>query len=176
MIRIAIRYGSLSGIILVCLMFATGMYWGENIDFGLAEKVGYVTMVLGLSMIYIGTRDFRNIHHMEHFSFGKGLLAGLFITLVASCFYVAGWMVYSTTLDPDFMDRYYEYSVDQLKSKNLSDEKLNVKLDQMSKYKEVYKSPVIQILISFFEILPVGFLMSVVFAFILRKRKSQLSV
>jgi len=53
---------------------------------------------------------------------------GLFITLVASVFYVAGWMLYVNTSGTNFMDSYYEQNVEEIRSSGDSETEIQAKI------------------------------------------------
>jgi hypothetical protein len=99
-------FGSISGIIVGTLM-ALSLFWanqGHNIKEGML--LGYASMVIALSLIYVGVRNFRDKYNDGLISFAKGLKLALGITLIASTIYVAVWLVEFYVFIPDFMDKY----------------------------------------------------------------------
>ena len=85
--------------------------------------------------------------------------------------YMASWMIIINTYGADFMDEYYQYSVEKLKNSGEEQQEIDLQIQQMEEYKELYKSPVVQIGVTYLEILPVGLLISLISATILRRRK-----
>ncbi len=84
--------------------------------------VGYTSMVIALSIIYFAIRNFRDKQNGRKISFGKGLVIGLLITLLASIVYSPAWEVCYNTLAKDFMATYSEYSLNKLKASGGTEE------------------------------------------------------
>ncbi len=84
--------------------------------------------------------------------------------------YVLSWMVLSEYVLTDFMEVYWNSSVEQLNSSGLSQEEIDLQLESMKNWMEMYKNPLIKFLITYMEILPIGLLVSLVSAVILRKK------
>jgi len=82
-------FGSISGIIVGTLM-ALSLFWanqGHDIKEGML--LGYASMVIALSLIYVGVRNFRDKYNEGVISFAKAMKLALGITLIASTIYVA---------------------------------------------------------------------------------------
>lgn len=171
--RYALIFGSIAGFVLVLMMFLTMPFFGENVDYDTAEWLGYISMIVALSAIFIGIKSYRDKESAGVISFGKAFKVGLFITLVASTFYVAGWMLYVNTSGTNFMASYYEHSVEKIKSSGDSETEIQVKIADMEKWRELYKNPLIQIGVTFSEIFPVGLLITIISAAILKKKQEK---
>jgi len=94
----------------------------------------------------------------------------LLITLVASVIYVFGWMLYSNTMDPDFADRYFNQQAEQLRESGQSEESIQAQLADMENFKEMYKNPFMQLGFSFLEIFPVGLIITLICALLLKRK------
>jgi multisubunit Na+/H+ antiporter MnhB subunit len=58
--KIVVRNGLIAGSILIIMMvFSLLSMRKESIDFGVAEVVGYLTMLLALSMVFFGIRSWK---------------------------------------------------------------------------------------------------------------------
>ncbi len=173
MTRTVVTYGLLAGILNTVLMLgAMPLYTKEGqMNFQLGELLGYASMIVALSMIFFGIRHYRDRQSGGRISFGKAFQTGLLITLVASAVYVIGWMGYSS-FGPgqDFMDQYYQYSVEQLRSSDRPPEVIEREIAEMETFREMYRNPLVQIGITFLEIFPVGLIISLISAAILRKK------
>ena len=95
--KVVITFGLLSGVILTLMMLGSMSLKQDQTDFKLAEVVGYVSMIVSLSMVFFGIRSYRDNYLQGNINFGKAFQVGLYITLIASAIYVTGWMIYSTT-------------------------------------------------------------------------------
>ena len=142
----------------------------ENSDLKQSEIIGYTVMLIAMSTIFIGIRSYRNVQLDRVISFGKAFTVGLYIALIASTMYVLSWMVLSEYVLTDFMEVYWNSSVEQLNSSGLSQEEIDLQLESMKNWMEMYKNPLIKFLITYMEILPIGLLVSLVSAVILRKK------
>ena len=168
--RIVLIFGSISGIVLVLMMFLTMPLMGENVDFDSGEWLGYISMIVALSTIFIGIKSYRDKELAGHIRFGKAFQVGILITLVTAAFYVAGWMLYLHTSDSNFMDTYYQHSVEKIKASDLPEAEISAKIADMENFKVLYKNPFVQIGVTFMEIFPVGLLITLISAAILRKK------
>jgi hypothetical protein len=170
--KIVFNYGIAAGLILNAMLFATMVFWKDQLNFDTAELIGYASMLIALSTIFFGVRAYRDKLSGGSISFGKALLTGTSITLVASFFYVAGWMIISHFAVPDFMDQYIQQSVEKLKASGESQEIIQQKVAEIQQYKELYKNPLIKAGITFMEIFPVGFVVALISAAILKKKNA----
>ena len=79
-------------------------------------------------------------------------------------------MLYSTFAYPDFADQYMEFTENKMRESGESPEVIEQKIAEMKQFTEIYKNPFVQIAVTFLEIFPVGFLVSLICAAILHKR------
>ena len=68
------------------------------------------------------------------------------------------------------MDSYYQHSVEKIKTSNDPETEIQAKIADMEKWRELYKNPLIQIGVTFIEIFPVGLLITIISATILKKK------
>ncbi len=131
-------------------------------------------MIVALSTIFIGIKSYRDKESAGFISFGKAFKVGLFITLIASAFYVAAWMLYLNTSDTNFMDTYYQQNIEKIKTSSGSEAEVQAKIADIKKSQELYKNnPLIQIGFTFLEIFPVGLLITIICAAILKRNKKK---
>jgi len=166
--RIVLTYGIIGGVIVSAMVFMT--LGSGNHDWENGVWIGYTTMVIALSTIFFAVRTYRDKHLGGSIKFGKAFLLGLYITLIASTMYVASWMVISATSKQDFMEQYYEHTKTQLESSDLSTEEVEAELQEIREFQVRYKNPVVKIGSAYMEILPVGLLISLLCATILKRR------
>jgi hypothetical protein len=165
--RIILTYGIIGGIIVSTLML---LNISSGIDWENGYLKGYTVMVIALSTIFFAVKTYRDKHLGGAISFGKAFLMGLCITLVASTLYVASWMVYSSVSKQDYMQEYYEHEKAELEKSHKSPAEVQAELQEMRKFQEMYKNPVVKIGFTYVEILPVGLLISLICAGVLRRR------
>lgn len=131
------------------------------------DVVGYATMVVIFSLIFFGVRSYRNKHLHGLISFGKAFKIGFWIALISSTMYVVVWLFYYYLFVPDFIDIYTQHVLSNCTT--ASD--FSTKTAEMANFKEMYKNPVFVILITFSEILPVGLVVTLVSALMLKKKQ-----
>lgn len=175
--KIVLRYGLIAGAIIVLLMTISMSLMGKSLHFKMGEVFGYASMIIALSTIFVGIRKYRDEELGGFISFGKAFQVGLFITLVASALYVAGWMIYSATpTGQEFMTSYLDYSMEQLRQSGAAETEVNQKIAEMESFMEMYKNPIVKIGITFLEIFPVGLIISLIAAALLRKSETNPSL
>lgn len=166
--KIILTYGIIGGVIVSAMMFLTLGSGNHDWDNGL--WIGYTTMVIALSTIFFAVKTYRDKYLGGAIRFGKAFVLGLYITLIASTMYVASWMVISATSKEDFMEQYYEHEKARLESSGASAEQMATELKEIRDFQELYKNPVVKIGSAYMEILPVGLLVSLLCAAILKRR------
>ena len=77
------------------------------------------------------------------------------------------------TLNTNFMDNYYEQNIEKIRSSGDSETQIQAKIVDMEKWRELYKNPLIQIGFTFLEIFPVGLLITLISAAILKKKQTK---
>ena len=166
--KLILTYGLTAGtIILVMLLFT---FSGSTLDFKHSEILGYTTMIIAFSTIFFAIKSHRDKNLEGSIQFGKAFKIGLGITLVATVIYIVSWMIMSNTIAKDFMTEYFQHSMEQLKASDLSETQINEKIAEMERFKELYKNPIVKIGMTFLEIFPVGFIVSLISAFILKRK------
>lgn len=168
--RTILIYGLVIGTIYSSFMVFSMSRVYSGADFEGNEVVGYAVMILVFSMIFVGVRNYRNRIMGGSISFGKAFRTGALIAVVASTIYVLTWLAYYYLFIPDFMERYTEFVLRSAAKSGASEEVIAEKSTQMAKWSAMYKNPLFVILLTYTEILPIGLLVSLVSAFILKKR------
>lgn len=165
--KIVLIFGLVIGTILCANMIVMINLMYSSPDFKGNDIVGYAAMVVLFSLIFFGVRNYRNKHLGGFISFGKAFKTGALIALVASTMYVVIGLSYYYLFVPDFIDVYTSYV---LKNCNCTGAELQAKTAEMANFKEMYKNPLFAILITYSEVLPVGLVVALVSALILKKK------
>lgn len=170
--KTVLTFGFIAGLIVTAMMvFSSYQCYNNSEQFEPSMVVGYLSMLVAFSFVFVGIRNYREKYNGGTITFGKAFTIGLLIALVASTMYVVVWLIEYYYFIPDFMDKYMDFVVRQGKEEGLTAAQLQVKMDEMEMYKEWYKSPILVILLTFSEILPLGIVIALISALIL-KRKS----
>ena len=104
--RIILPYGAIAGAVTIGTMIAFTLPSEDGV--GGSVWLGFLVMILALSVIYLGIRRYRDHELGGVIRFRTGVLLGLGITLVAGTVYVAAWEVYLSVTDYAFIDGYTE--------------------------------------------------------------------
>ncbi len=167
--RIVLTFGLIAGAILAVMMVITSRFM-DQIGFDRGEVIGYTTMVLAFLMTFFGVRSYRDTVGGGAISFGRALKVGLLITVVASACYVATWEVIYYKVAPDFGDKYAAYAVEKVKKSGAPQAEIDAQTKKMTQFKEMYRNPFMNIAITFLEPLPVGLLVTLISAGVLRRK------
>ena len=172
--KYAFKFGGIAGLIMIVSWFVTNQLFGsgdgEAMDFGSSELLGYASMLLAFSMVFLGVKSYRDKESSGAFTFGRAFLIGLYIVLVTSVIYVLGWMVYYPNFMADFPDQYLQSQLTQLESSGVTGAELEAKKQEMLNWMEWYKKPYNMAGMTFLEIFPIGLIISLISAFIWRKK------
>lgn len=159
-----LKNGIFGGIIVSIVMIAMVLYMKTYPDREPSAIVGFGSMLLAFIFVILGIKQQRETNNGV-ITFGKAFLTGLSISLVISTIYVVVWLVIYYNYFPDFMEQYSKMVL-----KNTSPEDLAAKTAEMNQMKEWYKSPIMIILLTFMEILPIGIVVSLIGALVFKKK------
>ena len=169
--KVVLTYGVLAGLIIVVLMVVSfSVRSASEGDFSMSLAIGYATMIVSLSMIFFGIRNYRDNYSAGSVTFGRGFLIGLYISIIASVFYVVGWKIYSSIAMPDFADKYAAQMINDLKKSGATDAAILAKTKEMAEWKQRFANPFIEAGMTFLEIFPVGLIISAICALILKRK------
>lgn len=170
--KIIWTYGLIAGAIVAGVMFITLPMWQNGtLNFDNGELVGYTTMVIALSMIFFGVKAYRDNHLNGVITFGKGLKIGMLITLIAAVMYALAWEVSYATVMGDITDKMQEHYISEMKEGGASAEEVEKAKKQFATFAEYYKNPVIRFGMTLAEILPVGIVISLISAALLKRKE-----
>jgi hypothetical protein len=153
-----------SGMMLATLPFV------DKIGFEKGEILGYTTIVLAALMVFFGVRSYRENTGGGRLTFLRGFAVGILITLIFSACYVGTWEIVYYKLMPDFNEKYTAHMVERAKASGASQEKIDKAVKDAQDFKQMYDKPVINIAFTFMEVFPIGLVVTLASAGILRKK------
>ncbi len=171
-----IIYGSIAGIVVSILMLITTNYISHcegTIDYDTSMLIGYASMLIALSLVFVGIRNYRNKYNGGLLSFGKAFKIGLFMVLIASTIYVVAWLIAYFFFMPDFMDRYAAQMLDKLKASGANQMEIDKQTKEMADLIKMYKNPFFNAMMTYVEILPVGLVVTLISSLILKRKSSK---
>jgi hypothetical protein len=160
-------FGLISGAIMSALMFATLPFTDSPWLQANSMIVGYTTMVLSFMLVFFGIRSYRENISGGTITFGRAFAIGILITLISSSLYVITWEIMYFGI-PSFAQKFMAMCVAHIKASGGSPAEIQAHIDQL-KYLD---NPFINAAITFMEPLPVGLIMTLVSAAILRKKST----
>lgn len=171
--KVILIYGLIAGAVVGGMMLITmPLYKSGTLNFDNGEYLGYSTMIIALSMVFFGVKSYRDNHSNGVISFGKGFQVGILITLVACTIYALSWEVSYRSIGNEFVAKYTEHYLAELKAKGASDADLAAAKEQQEAFAEMYKNPIVRFTFTaLVEMFPVGLIISLVSAGILRKKE-----
>ena len=169
-----LTFGLISGAIASVLMLATVPFM-HRIGF---EKygyfIGYTGMVLSFLMVFFGIRSYRDNVNNGEIGFGKAFAVGIAITVISCICYVVTWeILYFNFLGPGFMDQYAAHAIEKAKASGASPQELQAQAQQMQKLMRLYQNPFFNSLMTFIEPFPVGLVITLISAAILRRKNQK---
>jgi Protein of unknown function (DUF4199) len=162
-------FGVISGVLSSLMMLATVPFM-DKIGLDKGYFVGYTAIVLSFLLVYFGIRSYRDNVSNGQITFAKGFAVGISITLISCIFYVATWEVLYFTVMHDFMDKYGAYVIEKLEASGASAAAVQAQVEQLKKYKESYENPFFNVAMTFIEPFPVGLVITLISAAVLRKK------
>jgi hypothetical protein len=126
--------------------------------------------VLSGLFIFFGVRSYRENVAGGRIRFGRAFAVGLLIALVASVCYVVIWEVLYFGVMPGLGDKIATCMVDQARAAGASAAQLEETARQMAQMKRNLDNPLINAAMAFAEPFPVGLLITLISAAVLRKK------
>ena len=173
MFATALRYGAFSGAIVVAVIIAgIVLADGPGLGHGFSSQVfGYLVMIVALSMIFLAIRDYRNKTLGGVIKFLPAFGLGLLVAAIAGVAYALGWEVYLAATNYVFMDNYVAQMIEAKRAAGVSGAELDAYIAQMDQMRVAYQNPLFRLPMTFVEIFPVGLIIALISAAILRNPK-----
>ena len=167
MLKKILAYGLVAGLIAGLPMSAIAIFAGHNApDHGLL--IGYTIMLVALSTIFVAVKRHRDEAQGGVIRFWPALGLGLGISFVAGILYVLAWEAAQAITHADFASSYAATLIAQKKAAGASAAELARLTAEMEQFKVQYANPLYRLPMTFIEIFPVGVLVSLITAGLLR--------
>lgn len=166
-----VTFGLISGAVSSAMMMLTVQFI-DRIGFDRGYFVGYTAIILSFLLVYFGIRSYRDNVGGGQISFGTALKIGLGITVISCICYVITWEVLYFTVPTlhDFTDKYAAYVLEKAKASGASDAVLAAKKKELADFNVMYQNPLINAAMTFIEPFPVGLVMTLISAGVLKKK------
>jgi hypothetical protein len=167
MTRIIIIYGLISGAVVcagILLTFllpnAHGSVW-----------LGYLIMLVALSAILVGVKQYRDDVRGGVIGFWRALAVGVGIAAMAGVAYVIVWECYLALTHYTFTDVYIKSVLAAKRAAHVSGADYQKTVAEMDQFRIQYANPLFRVPMTFIEIFPVGLLIAVMSAALLRNSR-----
>lgn len=165
MLRIILTYGLISGVVIILGIMAT-MFLGNSQHNSTSLWLGYLIMLVALSSILIGVKQYRDQYQGGVIKFLTGLQVGLGIAVVAALAYVIIWEAYLAITHYAFVNDYAETILSAKRAEGGAAYAEAQK--QVEEFRKLYANPLMRMGWTFIEIFPVGLVVAVVSAILVR--------
>jgi hypothetical protein len=164
--RYAIVYGVLAGAIAVGVIVAElALHLPRQLQ---SEWFGYLVMLVALSLIFVGVKRYRDVECGGVIRFGRAFAVGLGIAVVAGLVYVAGWEAYQSLSGIDYIGGYSDKVLAEMRSSGASPREIATQAAELRELAANYRNPLWRLPMVFAEIFPVGLVVSLISAAVLR--------
>ena len=169
--KTVITFGLISGAVSALLMLSM-LPFRDKIGFDKGAIIGYTVIVLSSLLVFFGIRSYRDNVGGGQITFGRAFAVGILITLVSSVCYVVTWEIIYFKFMPDFCDKYASYMIEKLRASGATQQAIEATRQEISHMKVLLDNPFTNAAFSFIEPLPIGLLITLISAAILRKKSS----
>lgn len=163
-----LKYGGYA-LVTAIVLFLLGLLFGKGIDYSAQEIIGYITILTSLSFVFFGIKHYRDKVNDGNVSFGRALLIGFLISLMAGIGIAIADFIYTSFINPDFMTEYTEHTLKTMEQ-TLSTDEFAIKKEEFVTQMEAMGSPTMLALIMFATVGIIGFIISLISALILQRK------
>lgn len=171
MLKKILSYGVVAGLIAgipLCIMAVTS---DNDATRSYGMLIGYLTMLIALSAVFVAIKRYRDAELGGVIRFWPALGLGIGISIVAGVIYALAWEATLDITHMDFAGAYANSLIEQQKASGVSGEALARFTAEMETFKTEYSNPLYRLPMTFIEIFPVGVLVSLVSAALLRNSR-----
>jgi Protein of unknown function (DUF4199) len=168
--KTVLTFGLISGAFSAAMMLIT-IPFADKIGWEKGEVLGYTGIVLSALMVFFGVRSYRQNTGGGRLTFGRGFAVGILITLISSACYVGTWEIVYFKFMPDFAEKYSAHMVEHARASGASQQKIDETQQKAKQFEKMYHNPVINVAMTFAEVFPIGLVVTLLTAGILRKKE-----
>jgi len=171
MLKTILTYGAIGGVIVGVPMLAMALVMDGHPPLAWGMAIGYATMLIALSTVFLGIKRQRDTSGGGVIAFWPALGMGLAISLIAAVFYVGTWELTQAVTGGGFARDYADAMIAKKQAAGASAAEIEAFRAQMAGFAVQYANPLWRLPMTFAEIFPVGVLVSVISAALLRNSR-----
>ena len=164
-----LKYGLIAGVVVGGLMFVNFTIVGGEHNFEYGMVIGYATMLVALTAVFMGIKRHRDRELGGVIRFWPAFGMGVAMSVIAGVLYSLSWEASQAVTGGDFMASYSSFVLEQARAEGKSAADIAALAKQMAEFKVQYANPWFRLPMTFSEVFPVGVLVSLVSAALLRK-------
>ncbi len=168
--KYALIYGALAGFVIISVML-TGILVADQDSFFASMWFGFLVMLVAMTFMFVGVKRYRDIELGGVIRFKPAFLMGLGIAVVAALAYILVWEIYLASTGYRFMDEYLAGIARGLQAQGMAPADVAREMEGYEWMRVNYPNPLVRIPVTFLEIFPVGLLVALVSAALLRNPK-----
>lgn len=166
--RTILLFGVASGLIVAIPMFTMLALDPQHESWSSSMFAGYTMMLVALSLIFFGVKRHRDRELGGVIKFLPAFLLGLGISAVAGVVYVIGWEITQALTNYAFATEYPAAAIEAARAKGASPAEIEKLTAEMAEFSKMYVNPLFRLPMTFIEIFPVGLIVSLITALVLR--------
>ncbi len=171
-----LKFGLISGSIIVGIPLLSGLVIGYGPEtFKTGEIIGYSTMILSMLIIFIAVKEYQKAHRSEVVGFLKILSIGAGISTIAGLMFGIYNVIYVEFIDPEFMQQYYQYYIEGIKSSGAAAAEIERQISQLEREKDMFMNPIVNFFAMFVTVFMIGLSVSVISGLFQKDRIKQLN-
>ncbi len=166
-----ITYGLIAGAVIAASVSLSLVLEPGSEHLAALEWLGYAVMIVAFSVIFVAIKGYRDREQGGVITFGTAFRVGIGVTLIASMVYVVAWEINLSLTDYAFIDEYAEATLANEEAAGATQEELSALGDELDEMKARYANPLFRVPITLLEIFPVGLLVTLISAAVLRNSR-----
>jgi len=165
--NIILKYGAYAAGIIV-ILFSFSWLFLEGTSYSIQEIFGYAVILISVSFVYFGMKDYRDKVNDNKLTFVEGLKLGVMIVAIPSVVFGLYNVFYVEILNPEFIDEYYTHYAEKMKL-SMTPEEFKIEFAKMEADQEMFRNPIFQFLLMGLTVFFVGIIVTVISTLILKK-------
>lgn len=162
--KIILKNGLFGGLIVAASLVIITLYMKANPEKVVNMFFGFVSMLLAFLFAIKGIKQQRSANN-GIISFGKAFKTSFWITFSIATIYVIVWLLIYYNFFPNFAEHYTDMAI-----KNASPADVVQVTKDMNTFKAMYKNPLMVVVLTYAEILPLGLIFSLLSAILIKKK------
>ena len=167
--KTVLTFGLISGLMISVLMGGS-LVLANKIGSGHSMVLGYTMMVASVLAHLLWHPQLSRQQPRRPNFLGRAFACGILIALITCICYVAMWEILYFNFMPHFMNSYWAAQIRKVQSSGLDPATTAAQVAAIEHSQQLYQNPLVNIAYTFMEPLPVGLLITLLSAAILRRK------